>query len=77
MSLGFFSDIFVPDYNLQHPSQYDTQEAAWMWQWEGNTLYIDEGAEVRLRVKDVKINPVPTVKQLESRGRFPSIWPVC
>lgn len=70
VSLGFFEDIFVPEYSLQQPSRFDAAEGAWFWEWEGNKMYMDEGAELRLRVKDVKLKPVPTVKQLNAQGHL-------
>ena len=74
VSLGFFEDIFVPEYNLQSPSQFESQDGVWVWTWDEHRLYMDEGSEVRLRVKDVKLNPVPTIKQLRAKG---NALPLC
>lgn len=79
ISLGFFEDIFVPEYSLQQPSKFDTAEGLWFWEYsqdggndDSHQMYMEEGSEVRLRVKDVKLNTVPTVKQLRAQGTIPT-----
>lgn len=49
VSLGFFSDIFVPESNLQEPSVYiseDTSGGVWRWDFDENQLFLDPGEEV-------------------------------
>jgi hypothetical protein len=64
VSLGFFNDVLIPDYALQTPSYFHEQESVWIWQWEGNSLPMDPGNEIRFRVSAIRFNPMPSAAQL-------------
>lgn len=68
VSLGFFDDVFVPGHALQQPSEFDEAEKLWAWKFEKETLFMELSEPVRLRVTDVKFNPVPTPSQLKAQG---------
>mmetsp|Transcript_22452 Transcript_22452/g.62276 ORF Transcript_22452/g.62276 Transcript_22452/m.62276 type:complete len:212 (-) Transcript_22452:90-725(-) len=71
ISLGFFKDVFVPESNLQDPSVYiseDTSGGVWRWDFEGTQLFLDPGEEVRVLVKEVRFNPIPTPAQMKEEG---------
>lgn len=43
VSVGFFSDVLIPDYALQTPSYYDEAEGVWVWKYEGSDMFMDVG----------------------------------
>lgn len=48
VSLGFFDDIIIPPNALQHPSRFDEQEQAWVWEYstgdgDKHDLFMDPG----------------------------------
>ena len=53
VSLGFFSDIIVPVEHLPQPSEWDVKEKLWVWHYEDEALFLDEGEEIRVKVVDV------------------------
>ena len=59
VSIGFFSDIFIPSSNMQVPSEYDEREKTWVWDYNGETLKMEVGAPVRLRVVDRRFPEAP------------------
>jgi len=67
ISLGFFSDVFVPAAELQEPSMFISEEGSgvWRWDYEGEQLFLDLFQEVRLRVKQVQFNPIPTPAEMK------------
>jgi DNA-directed RNA polymerase III subunit RPC8 len=44
VSLGFFSDVLIPDYALQAPSLYNHEEGVWVWKYDGSDMFMDIGA---------------------------------
>jgi DNA-directed RNA polymerase III subunit RPC8 len=44
VSLGFFSDVLIPDYALQSPSLYNHEEGVWVWKYDGSDMFMDIGA---------------------------------
>uniref|UniRef100_A0A7S0V8B2 DNA-directed RNA polymerase III subunit RPC8 n=1 Tax=Polytomella parva TaxID=51329 RepID=A0A7S0V8B2_9CHLO len=65
VSLGFFDDIFIPDYALQEPSFFDDSEKIWIWKFsEEHNLYIDKEEEVVFTVQNIKFSSIPTPQQL-------------
>ena len=59
----FFKDVFVPECNLPEPSVYiseDTSGGVWRWDFDGNELFLDRGEQVRIRIKEVRFNKIPT-----------------
>lgn len=77
VSLGFFDDVFVPGHALQQPSVFDEAEGLWAWQFDADTLVMELHEPVRLRVADVKFNPVPTPSQLKAEGPPPAALSAC
>ena len=59
MDLGFFSDVFIPKYSLPSVSAWEAAESVWVWDFEGNPMYLDEGEAIRVRVSSVQFNAVP------------------
>jgi hypothetical protein len=43
VSLGFFSDVLIPDYALQSPSLYNHEEGVWVWKYDGSDMFMDIG----------------------------------
>eukprot|EP00879_Flechtneria_rotunda_P013900 GHRR01014517.1.p1 GENE.GHRR01014517.1~~GHRR01014517.1.p1 ORF type:complete len:222 (+),score=66.67 GHRR01014517.1:207-872(+) len=68
VSLGFFSDVVVPDYALQTPSYFDEAEGVWVWKYEGSDMFMDEGEEIRFRVSGLRFNLTPTASQLQQEA---------
>lgn len=50
ISLGFFDDILVPVGMLPAGTVWDREERVWVWEFDGNRLFIDVGEEIRFRV---------------------------
>lgn len=59
VDLGFFSDVFIPKYSLPSVSVWEAAESVWVWDFEGNPMYLDEGESIRVRVSSVQFNAVP------------------
>lgn len=73
VSLGFFSDIFVPEINLQSPSRFHVAEQTWVWEYDSAELFLDLQDTVRVRVKEVRFNPIPTPAQMRGSATEPAI----
>ena len=54
VSVGFFSDIFVPDYGMQQPSFYKSDSNEWLWKFGEDEMYLELDEPIRLRITDVK-----------------------
>ncbi|XP_023025503.1 RNA polymerase III subunit H [Leptinotarsa decemlineata] len=55
VTMGFFEDILIPPTALQHPSRFDENEQAWVWEYDmgddnKHDLFMDAGASIRFRV---------------------------
>ncbi|VDP81783.1 unnamed protein product [Echinostoma caproni] len=54
VSINFFDDIYIPADKLRHPSRFDFEQGAWIWEYayEGETaeLRIDKNDTIRFRV---------------------------
>lgn len=54
VTLGFFDDILIPPSALQHPSRFDENEQAWVWEYDTDgdkhDLFMDSGETIRFRV---------------------------
>ncbi|KAI5862655.1 RNA polymerase III subunit Rpc25-domain-containing protein [Durotheca rogersii] len=48
----FFEEIFVPYKELPENTQYDHNEAAWTWIYEGEAMWYDKNEMVRFQVVD-------------------------
>ena len=67
VSIGFFGDIFIPARMMQDPSDYDESEKVWVWNYNGERLFLDEGKKVRVKVAQVKFPTHPkTAEELEN-----------
>ena len=54
VTLGFFSDVFIPEKYMQTPgSAFDVQTQQWEWTYEGERLPLPAGACLRFKVRDV------------------------
>eukprot|EP00873_Tetraselmis_striata_P040316 jgi/Tetstr1/460580/TSEL_000505.t1 len=73
VSLGFFSDLFVPEANLQTPSRYSPEERTWVWDYDEAELFLDLEDTVRVRVKEVRFHPIPTPAQMRGTAAEPGI----
>ncbi|KAL3685631.1 hypothetical protein R1sor_003653 [Riccia sorocarpa] len=60
VSLQFFEDIHIPEHLLQQPSVFDEDEKLWIWNFNGNDMFMDLEEEVRFRVVQVKYPTIPT-----------------
>ena len=76
MTLEFFEDIFIPDYSLQQPSEFDAAEKQWCWRVDDGELFTAVGDPVRLRVVDVKFRTIATPAQLKLKGK-PILYIFC
>ncbi|OAP63726.1 DNA-directed RNA polymerase [Fonsecaea erecta] len=52
----FFDDIFVPPTMLFEGCVYNESEKTWVWETEGDPIYLDEGTIVNVRVEAEKWN---------------------
>ena len=50
LSLTFFDDIFIPAHCLQPGSTFNTEERLWVWNYDGNELFMDLDEKIRFRV---------------------------
>ena len=50
VGLGFFDDIFIPTGFMKQGTIFDSNERLWVWNYEGNQLFIDLEEPVRIRV---------------------------
>lgn len=50
VSLSFFDDIFIPAHCLQPGSTFNTEERLWVWNYDGNELFMDLDEKIRFRV---------------------------
>jgi DNA-directed RNA polymerase III subunit RPC8 len=63
VSVGFFDDLFVPAGCLPLGCTFDATERIWIWNYEGNSLYIDLEEYIRVRVLSEKFVDVPPVEK--------------
>ncbi|KAJ2741782.1 DNA-directed RNA polymerase III complex subunit Rpc25 [Coemansia sp. BCRC 34301] len=60
ITLGFFDDIMVYADQMPPGSEFNVQEATWVWRYEGSEMFMDVGEHVRFQVLDSKfldVNP--------------------
>lgn len=50
VTLTFFDDIFIPSHCLQPGSTFNPEERLWVWNYEGNELFMDLDEKIRFRV---------------------------
>ncbi|KAK9815819.1 hypothetical protein WJX72_010172 [[Myrmecia] bisecta] len=73
VSVGFFDDIFIPEYSLQEPSFFNEAEQLWFWKFDGNEMYMDLDEPIRFRVKDLKFKPTPLPAALKDAAAEDSL----
>ncbi|CAH0545967.1 unnamed protein product [Brassicogethes aeneus] len=61
VTLGFFDDILIPPSALQHPSAFNENEQAWVWEYDTadgskHDLFMDSGETIRFRVTAENFN---------------------
>ena len=54
VSVGFFSDIFVPEFNMQQPSHFNDETSEWAWKPEGLELFLDLDEPIRVRISEIR-----------------------
>lgn len=60
VSIGFFSDIFIPEHLLQEPSVFDEAEQLWVWMYQGEQkMFMDLEEPIRVRVQSVRFPDQP------------------
>ncbi|KAL1919825.1 uncharacterized protein VTP21DRAFT_1756 [Calcarisporiella thermophila] len=52
VTMDFFDDILIPPHYLPTPSEFDMEEQAWQWSFDGNPMWIDVGSNIRFRIED-------------------------
>eukprot|EP01094_Clydonella_sp_ATCC50884_P001879 TRINITY_DN11423_c0_g1_i1.p2 TRINITY_DN11423_c0_g1~~TRINITY_DN11423_c0_g1_i1.p2 ORF type:complete len:210 (-),score=25.76 TRINITY_DN11423_c0_g1_i1:178-807(-) len=57
VSLGFFDDVQIPPSCLPSPSRFDEEEKCWVWEWNGNDMWLDHGQEIQFRVFSIEYGP--------------------
>ncbi|XP_072957263.1 uncharacterized protein [Typha angustifolia] len=70
LSLGFFSDIYVPKRLLQQPCKRGP-DGIWLWVYEGEELSLDVGEEIRFRVSNIKYPPIPAEQKEDAKPFAP------
>lgn len=63
VSVGFFSDILIPEHLLQSPSVFDENEQLWIWRFNENDMWMDLEEEIRFRVAQVDFPPLPVEQE--------------
>ncbi|XP_077218407.1 RNA polymerase Rpb7 N-terminal domain-containing protein isoform X1 [Tasmannia lanceolata] len=69
LSLGFFNDIYVPVHLLKLPRS--EKNGVWIWEYEGEELYLDKDEEILFRVHSVKYPPIPVVQDKDANPFAP------
>lgn len=69
LSLGFFSDVHIPHYNLQEPSEFNKEEQLWVWKYNADDIFMEIDDMIRFRVASIKYPPLP-VEQEKGAGAF-------
>jgi len=64
VSLGFFDDVHIaPDF-LPEPSMFEPGDKGggeWFWQYDDNRMYLERNEPVRVRVREARLAPPPTL----------------
>ncbi|KAI8992106.1 polymerase-like protein III polypeptide H [Mycotypha africana] len=50
VTMGFFDDILIPAVALQPGSKFDPAEQVWVWNYEGEKLFMDIEEPIRFKV---------------------------
>ncbi|KAI7904774.1 DNA-directed RNA polymerase III subunit RPC8-like protein [Cokeromyces recurvatus] len=75
VTMGFFDDILIPGGALQPGTKFDPAEQVWVWNYEGEKMYMDIEEPIRFRVLREQFTDItPTVHPpLPPTGRRRSI----
>ncbi|KAI8577654.1 hypothetical protein K450DRAFT_251127 [Umbelopsis ramanniana AG] len=70
VSVGFFDDITIPPGCLQSGSSFDAEERVWIWNYDGEKLYMDIEEQIRFQVlSEVFTDTTPTPTNIGPTGR--------
>ncbi|ORZ40272.1 RNA polymerase III subunit Rpc25 [Catenaria anguillulae PL171] len=58
VSTTFFDDILIPPTFLPTPKSFDEVEQVWVWEYEGQKLYLDANETVRVQVQSVEFKEI-------------------
>ena len=47
MSLGFFSDIIVPNYHFPEDYWFQSAEKVWVWKYDRNDMFLEADEDIR------------------------------
>ncbi|RCH87315.1 DNA-directed RNA polymerase III subunit RPC8 [Rhizopus azygosporus] len=74
VTLGFFDDILIPGAALQPGSKFDPAEQVWVWNYEGEKMFMDIEEPIRVRVlREQFTDTTPTSHPpAKAAGRRPS-----
>lgn len=59
VSVGYFSDIFIPEHMLQEPSVFDEAEQLWVWVYQEQKMFMDLEEPIRVRVQSIRFPDQP------------------
>lgn len=71
VSVDFFMDIFIPPQFMPHPTNFDAEEGLYVWNFDGNELFIDLEEDIKFRVESlvfVDSEPVTNASADEAGG---------
>ncbi|KAI8333574.1 DNA-directed RNA polymerase III subunit RPC8-like protein [Chlamydoabsidia padenii] len=61
VTMGFFDDIHIPGATLQIGSEFDPAEQVWVWNYDGEKMYMDIDEPIRFRVlREIFTDTTPT-----------------
>ncbi|CAO3579396.1 unnamed protein product [Absidia cylindrospora] len=61
VTMGFFDDIHIPGATLQAGSEFDPAEQVWVWNYNGEKMYMDIDEPIRFRVlRELFTDTTPT-----------------
>ncbi|KAI7896204.1 RNA polymerase III subunit Rpc25-domain-containing protein [Mucor mucedo] len=74
VSMGFFDDILIPGGALQPGSKFDPAEQVWVWNYEGEKMFMDIEESIRFRVlREQFTDTTPTNHPISTSGRRQSV----
>ncbi|KAI8989299.1 RNA polymerase III subunit Rpc25-domain-containing protein [Pilobolus umbonatus] len=74
VTMGFFDDIIIPSGALQPGSNFDPAENVWVWNYEGEKMFMDVEEPIRFRVlRELFTDTTPTSHRPVAAGRRQSI----
>jgi DNA-directed RNA polymerase III subunit RPC8 len=64
IDMKFFDDIYIPPPYLMDNSEFNRDEGVWVWNYEGQELFMDPGSWIRFRVEQnqfIDVGPITNV----------------